>query len=338
MAQDATGTPTPLGIPKFDTAADAPSGVGTNAMMDAIDTLITEAKKVSVKVAGALVGRRLYVNFIEGDGVTITQADDSVGDKVDITIAATAGGGSGTPVDGWNDLTGTWVYSAADAPTYQMVASGDFTTVVGVGDRITLQQSSTDKYFIVTAIATGGGNTTITMLSSMTSGTADNSGLANAAISTPKYSKMKAPLGFPLDPLRWRVFLNDTTDHAQTNAVYSTWYSPGALSLSVPIGAWKLRFKCCFGIAGTGGGVGGYCALSTANNSASDAELKARQYDDQGTNDQRSTVELTKAVKLASKTSYYPTIMKDFGTSGNGSATFRNADVQMIIEAICTYL
>lgn len=40
MATDATGTPTSLGIPKLDTANDAPSGLGINAMMDAIDALI----------------------------------------------------------------------------------------------------------------------------------------------------------------------------------------------------------------------------------------------------------------------------------------------------------
>lgn len=40
MATDANGTPTSLGIPKLDTANDAPSGLGINAMMDAIDALI----------------------------------------------------------------------------------------------------------------------------------------------------------------------------------------------------------------------------------------------------------------------------------------------------------
>lgn len=40
MAQDATGTPTSLGIPKYNTAADAPSGKGFNAAMDAIDAII----------------------------------------------------------------------------------------------------------------------------------------------------------------------------------------------------------------------------------------------------------------------------------------------------------
>lgn len=40
MAQDATGTPSAKGIPKFNTAVDAPSGKGTNAIVDAIDTLL----------------------------------------------------------------------------------------------------------------------------------------------------------------------------------------------------------------------------------------------------------------------------------------------------------
>lgn len=40
MAVDATGTPTSLGIPKYNPDADAPSGLGFNAAMDSINTLI----------------------------------------------------------------------------------------------------------------------------------------------------------------------------------------------------------------------------------------------------------------------------------------------------------
>lgn len=40
MATDATGTPTAKGIPKFNTTADSPSGLGFNAAMDSIDTLL----------------------------------------------------------------------------------------------------------------------------------------------------------------------------------------------------------------------------------------------------------------------------------------------------------
>lgn len=42
MATDATGTPTTTwSIPKFNTAVDAPSGLGSNAQMDVIDTALT---------------------------------------------------------------------------------------------------------------------------------------------------------------------------------------------------------------------------------------------------------------------------------------------------------
>lgn len=43
MATDATGSPTPLGIPTLNPAVDAPTGNGENAMMNAIDALITAA-------------------------------------------------------------------------------------------------------------------------------------------------------------------------------------------------------------------------------------------------------------------------------------------------------
>lgn len=53
MATDATGAPTPLGIPKYNTSADAPSGLGFNAAMDVMDTLI--AARVN-KPAGITTG------------------------------------------------------------------------------------------------------------------------------------------------------------------------------------------------------------------------------------------------------------------------------------------
>lgn len=40
MATDATGTPTPKGIPKYNPDVDAPSGLGFNAAMDTVDSLL----------------------------------------------------------------------------------------------------------------------------------------------------------------------------------------------------------------------------------------------------------------------------------------------------------
>jgi hypothetical protein len=56
MATDATGTPTSLGIPKYNTSADAPSGLGFNAAMDSINTLlVARVSTNSVQTAGATV-------------------------------------------------------------------------------------------------------------------------------------------------------------------------------------------------------------------------------------------------------------------------------------------
>jgi hypothetical protein len=46
-----------------------------------------------IRKAGTLIGKRKTLNFIEGSNVTLTVADDSANDKIDITIASSGGGG-----------------------------------------------------------------------------------------------------------------------------------------------------------------------------------------------------------------------------------------------------
>lgn len=55
------------------------------------------------KNSGANVGTRPRLNLIEGANVTLTITDDGAGDEVDITIAASGGGGSGNSYNpsGW---------------------------------------------------------------------------------------------------------------------------------------------------------------------------------------------------------------------------------------------
>lgn len=81
MATDATGTPTPLGIPKYNVDADAPSGLGFNAAMDALDALI--AARVT-KPVGLAPGE---VPVWNGTGW----------DRSSVTRIGAASLGSGTP-------------------------------------------------------------------------------------------------------------------------------------------------------------------------------------------------------------------------------------------------
>jgi hypothetical protein len=62
MATDATGTPTTnYAIPKFNTAVDSPSGLGSNAQMDAIDTVLFTQVTTLTTLANSKVGIGLLI-------------------------------------------------------------------------------------------------------------------------------------------------------------------------------------------------------------------------------------------------------------------------------------
>jgi hypothetical protein len=77
----------------------------TSVTNTTIDTTIASAafdraniaNNLPVQKSGTIIGTRNALNFIEGSNVTITVADDSVGNRINVTIAASGGGGgSGT--------------------------------------------------------------------------------------------------------------------------------------------------------------------------------------------------------------------------------------------------
>lgn len=69
----------------------------------------TSTQKVRISKGGTLTGTRQEVNLIQGSNVTITAADDSVNNRVNVTIAGSAGG-----VTSVNTYTGDVVLGAAD--------------------------------------------------------------------------------------------------------------------------------------------------------------------------------------------------------------------------------
>lgn len=100
MATDATGTPTTLGIPKLDVSNDAPSGLGFNAAMDEIDTLI--AARIELPSSPS-----------DGDGLVY---DAGLGKWV---AASTVGAASVTPIQLLNpfDSSSFWTISAMTGGT-----------------------------------------------------------------------------------------------------------------------------------------------------------------------------------------------------------------------------
>lgn len=319
MATDATGTPTnPDNIPKYNTAADIPSGKGLNAIVDAIQTIISQLKAGTlasgkIALAGlATTGTANSSTFLRGDGAWAAAPS----------------------ADGWIAAGETWTYASADDPTYTFTAPGDLTGKYAAGQRIKLTQTTGGtKYFIVTVVSHAAGTTTITVY-----GGTDYD-LANEAISSPYYSREKAPVGFPLSPRKWSVESFVTVNSTQAAAVAETWYNTGAASLVVPIGAWRLSYYAsiyCDSDDNAASDV--YGTLSTANNSASDSEFNTHGRvigNASGVDAAGFPAWREKFVELAAKTTYYVNIRTD---NGGSSIWVLGAYSSTNIRATCAYL
>lgn len=241
---------------------------------------------------------------------------------------------------GWINADETWTYASADDPTYTFTVPTDLTGKYAVGMRIKLTQSTGGtKYFIITKVAYGAPNTTVTIYG----GTDYN--LENEAISSPFYSIAKAPLGFPLDPTKWTVRVTNANFYTQADPTADAWYNLNAgLAITIPIGVWYARYQVNAGEAHAGvATIDVATTLSTANNSESDADWTARAYW-QTTGAYEKYHDLTfyrsKAIVVASKTAYYLNTSASNGGAGftiyNGS--YANDRSPTILEAVSAYL
>ena len=206
-------------------------------------------------------------------------------------------------VDGgiWLSL-GACTYESADSPTFQFSIASDVTGIIGVGFRIKLTQT-TVKYFIVTAVGAYNGTKTIITVYGGTDYT-----LTNAAISSPYYSNVYAPFGFPLSKTKWSIKTTVSVGVAQASPVANTFYQ--VTTSSMPIGEWSVFVKIpaayfTQSASATGGNID--IALSTSASSASDTELYTTiiQRNDGASLTYQGNGVLMKDVSVSSKTLQY---------------------------------
>ena len=233
-------------------------------------------------------------------------------------------------IDGWISAGETWTYASADDPTFTFTVAADVTTKYSAGMKIKLTQG-TVKYFIITAVsAFSGGNTTITVY-----GGTDYD-LANAAITSPYYSMVKSPQGFPMSPAKWTVEFTSSDTQTQSAPTNGTWYNIGATSLNIPIGAWNLAYFVNVSIVmASSTTIAPYISLSDSNNSESDHDFTMYCRQDSLTRHYFS-VSIDKDIILTSKTTYY--IIAKVGTT-TASISYEGAKGGTTkIRAICSYL
>ena len=136
-------------------------------------------------------------------------------------------------LDGWIPAEETWTYASATTFTI----SGDKTSKYQKGDKIKLTQNSTAKYFYIIGVSYSSPNTTITV-----TGGIDYT-LANAAITSPYFSKIENPQGFP------QYFNWTPTVGGQASMTYTSVTLNGA--------RFSLKGKTCFWNFSTNGTIGG---------------------------------------------------------------------------------
>lgn len=279
----------------------------------------------TIQDEGSSLTARTNLNFV-GAGVAAT--DDAGNDATVITISG--GGASGIDVSGWVSDANTWTYSSADNPTGIISINANMTAIISVGMRIKLTQT-TVKYFIVTAVGSYSGGATLITVYCGTDYT-----LANAAITSPYYSPVKAPLGFPVDPAKWMVRVTDTSTRTQASPTQNTWYNLNSDSITIPIGCWRVAYQVFVGgDRSSGAAVDSYVTLSTANNSESDIDFTGSSADNTSMG-QYLTVRREKHLTLAAKTTYY--LNTRTTKTGMGAIYNLGGSSTTVIEAICAYL
>lgn len=236
-------------------------------------------------------------------------------------------------LNGWLSIATIPTLQASDNPVYTLRFASDMTAIIGLGNRIKLTQHGSVKYFIVVKVGSyTGGNTDIDVYGGTDYDMEDTS---TYPVTLPYYSIQKAPFGFPLNPVKWTEKVTDTSQRLKTSPTNDTWYysGVGSINISVPIGAWNLRYYVIGQVRKTTSDISVILALSTSNNSISDAELEASGY---GYQYCVQSIFRSKNIILTTKATYY--LIVQTGTASVTNVGFRNDLATCVIEAVCAYL
>lgn len=167
----------------------------------------------------------------------------------------------------WIDAISEWTFGSWDATVRTAVinTASDETGNIQLGDRSTFVQPTDGvKYGIVTKITA----TQITLFMY------EGDDLDSEDITSPKYSHIKNPYGFDIDPTKWTIEVTDITQRSQTPPTQNVWYNLGSFKIDMPIGSWNIEYDVSANSTSTSTSTGlQEVTLSDANNTESDVNF-----------------------------------------------------------------
>lgn len=190
---------------------------------------------------------------------------------------------------------------------------------------------STTQYAIITDVSYSAPNSTVTVFT----GTDHN--IPNMTLNSPFYSTQSVPFGFPKAQEKWQVIALYAGDRSTTSSSFATMTD----TISVPIGAWSLKYKIAAlsFITGTSASQGVYTLSSDAStethsdltsfNDSRDASAAAQSRSG-------STATPSTLLSLSSATTF---TMLAKNSGGAGTTQILGGSVTpSVYRAICAYL
>jgi hypothetical protein len=234
--------------------------------------------------------------------------------------------GDTTLGSGWLSAEEEWLYASFDAATDTgtLTVPTDATTKYSPGMRIRFTQATGGvKYGIITKV-------TATVLT-VHFGT--DYTLNNEDITVPCFATVKAPLGFPLNPIKWTL----TTTSANDRATTSTSFASLVDTLVVPIGSWLLLLKASLQHVHAGGAVNRVIKLTLSSDASTETNPETTL-----SNRLTNTLNLTHStssqtpINVAAATTF--TMMGKTDGSNSTCAVLGAAVQPTVIKALNAYL
>lgn len=234
--------------------------------------------------------------------------------------------------DGWNEIIQTLAYSAYDADTRQLtltVSGEDVTTMLSPGTRLEITQATDGTKHGIVVASSFSSDTTIEVFMHE-----DNGTTYNEAITSPRYSREYAPYGLDLDPTKWTLETEMTTQRSTSNTSVTGLTD----DLDVGVGAWIVSLQTQTTLEVTSGVTRfGLVSLSTDGGSTeTDADLTGGTsgFSGASTREVFSNMYIQARKMLAAKTTY--TLAGR--VNGSSSTVKVNRAGTSYIRAVCAYV
>jgi len=218
-------------------------------------------------------------------------------------------------------------------------SSGNSNTLTAEGGAINNQANNpfnAIEYGVITKVSYSNPTTTITLF------TGNSNTIPNQTLSSPQYSVVKAPYGFPTGRDNWTLVLTLLSQVDTSGTSPNTIYNPGGVYIAIPTGSWNLTGQLMPYVASSSSIVNMAAGLSTSSSAFILGSNLAAQQTNQYSNSAPNiyTLLVRANINLSALTNYYLLIVSSayFSTLAFGGNTSTEYPDQTTILAECGYI